>query len=125
MNWKTPWAKQPPWTRPLTGLVVSGNRILCSSIAFGNHLLVEVQKLGRDARTPGRVVLQDFTGVPAVVDLAAMRDAVVRLGGKADAINSLAAEQSVPAVVVRSSTITAVPAGKTDWRAVATPSVNP
>ena len=33
--------------------------------------------------TPARVVLQDFTGVPAVVDLAAMRDAVVKLGGKA------------------------------------------
>lgn len=29
---------------------------------------------------PSRVVLQDFTGVPAVVDLAAMRDAVVKLG---------------------------------------------
>ena len=33
--------------------------------------------------TPARVVLQDFTGVPAVVDLAAMRDAVVKLGGSA------------------------------------------
>ena len=31
--------------------------------------------------TPGRVVLQDFTGVPAVVDLAAMRDAIVRMTG--------------------------------------------
>ena len=31
--------------------------------------------------TPGRVVLQDFTGVPAVVDLAAMRAAVVRISG--------------------------------------------
>jgi aconitate hydratase len=30
---------------------------------------------------PARVVLQDFTGVPCVVDLAAMRDAVVKLGG--------------------------------------------
>src|SRR5918996_352143 len=30
---------------------------------------------------PGRVVLQDFTGVPAVVDLAAMRSAVARMGG--------------------------------------------
>jgi aconitate hydratase len=30
---------------------------------------------------PGRVVLQDFTGVPAVVDLAAMRDAMVRMTG--------------------------------------------
>ena len=38
---------------------------------------------------PGRVVLQDFTGVPAVVDLAAMRDAIVALGGDADQINPL------------------------------------
>lgn len=36
---------------------------------------------------PARVVLQDFTGVPCVVDLAAMRDAVVRLGGDASQIN--------------------------------------
>ena len=37
--------------------------------------------------TPARVILQDFTGVPAVVDLAAMRDAVVALGGTANSIN--------------------------------------
>jgi aconitate hydratase len=36
---------------------------------------------------PGRVVLQDFTGVPCVVDLAAMRDAMKRLGGDPSAIN--------------------------------------
>jgi aconitate hydratase len=36
---------------------------------------------------PSRVILQDFTGVPAVVDLAAMRDAVKRLGGDPDKIN--------------------------------------
>jgi aconitate hydratase len=36
-----------------------------------------------------RVLLQDFTGVPAVVDLAAMRDALVKLGGKAQRINPL------------------------------------
>ena len=36
---------------------------------------------------PARVLLQDFTGVPAVVDLAAMRDAVKRLGGDAKQIN--------------------------------------
>jgi len=36
---------------------------------------------------PGRVVLQDFTGVPCVVDLAAMRDAIKRLGGDPSAIN--------------------------------------
>jgi len=39
---------------------------------------------------PARVVLQDFTGVPCVVDLAAMRDAVVRLGGRPEQINPLA-----------------------------------
>src|SRR5215213_1970384 len=36
-----------------------------------------------------RVLLQDFTGVPAVVDLAAMRDAIARLGGDAQRINPL------------------------------------
>ncbi len=38
---------------------------------------------------PARVILQDFTGVPCVVDLAAMRDAVERLGGDANKINPL------------------------------------
>ncbi len=38
---------------------------------------------------PARVLLQDFTGVPAVVDLAAMRDGVARLGGNPDQINPL------------------------------------
>ncbi|MCC6986612.1 MAG: aconitate hydratase AcnA [Anaerolineales bacterium] len=38
---------------------------------------------------PGRVVMQDFTGVPAVVDLAAMRAAVARLGGDPKKINPL------------------------------------
>ncbi|MBX3070399.1 MAG: aconitate hydratase AcnA [Thermomicrobiales bacterium] len=38
---------------------------------------------------PGRVVLQDFTGVPAVVDLAAMRSAVGRMGGDVTRINPL------------------------------------
>src|ERR1700676_4442927 len=42
------------------------------------------------AFTPSRVILQDFTGVPCVVDLAAMRDAIVRLGGDADKVNPLA-----------------------------------
>jgi aconitase A len=45
--------------------------------------------------TPARVVLQDFTGVPAVVDLAAMRDAVVKLGGKAQMINPLSPAELV------------------------------
>ncbi|MGH7649308.1 MAG: aconitase family protein, partial [Gemmatimonadaceae bacterium] len=38
---------------------------------------------------PARVLLQDFTGVPAVVDLAAMRDAIARLGGDPTRINPL------------------------------------
>jgi aconitate hydratase len=45
--------------------------------------------------TPARVILQDFTGVPAVVDLAAMREAMVDLGGDPDRINPL-----VPAELV-------------------------
>src|SRR5881398_54923 len=48
------------------------------------------------AFTPARVVMQDFTGVPAVVDLAAMRDAMAdELGGDATKINPL-----VPAELV-------------------------
>ena len=39
--------------------------------------------------TPGRVLLQDFTGVPAIVDLAAMRDAMRDLGGDPELINPL------------------------------------
>ncbi len=38
---------------------------------------------------PARVVMQDFTGVPAVVDLASMRDAVKKMGGNPDKINPL------------------------------------
>src|SRR6476469_4464044 len=47
------------------------------------------------AFTPARVVMQDFTGVPAVVDLAAMRDAMAALGGDPAKINPL-----VPAELV-------------------------
>src|ERR1700751_6342977 len=39
------------------------------------------------AFTPARVILQDFTGVPCVVDLAAMRDAIGNLGGNAGGAN--------------------------------------
>ncbi|MDZ7662914.1 aconitate hydratase AcnA [Thiohalophilus sp.] len=41
------------------------------------------------AYTPARVLMQDFTGVPAVVDLAAMRDAMQKLGGDPERINPL------------------------------------
>jgi aconitate hydratase len=45
--------------------------------------------------TPARVIMQDFTGVPAIVDLAAMREAMTRLGGDADEINPLAPAELV------------------------------
>ena len=45
--------------------------------------------------TPARVLLQDFTGVPAVVDLAAMRDAMQRMGGDPSKINPLAPAELV------------------------------
>lgn len=44
---------------------------------------------------PARVLLQDFTGVPAIVDLAAMRDAMKALGGNPDKINPLQAAELV------------------------------
>jgi len=47
------------------------------------------------AFTPARVVLQDFTGVPAIVDLAAMRDAMKNLGGEASKINPLSPAELV------------------------------
>ena len=37
--------------------------------------------------SPSRVILQDFTGVPAVVDIAALRDAMVKLGGDPEKVN--------------------------------------
>lgn len=47
----------------------------------------EQKKPGELPFMPARVLMQDFTGVPAVVDLAAMRDAVTDLGANADLIN--------------------------------------
>jgi len=58
---------------------------------------------------PARVVLQDFTGVPVVVDLAAMRDAITKLGGKAERINPL-----VPVDLVIDHSVQ-VDAFGTDW----------
>ncbi|MHA6799766.1 aconitate hydratase AcnA [Bounagaea algeriensis] len=45
--------------------------------------------------TPGRVIMQDFTGVPCVVDLATMREAVAELGGDASEVNPLAPAELV------------------------------
>jgi len=45
--------------------------------------------------TPARVIMQDFTGVPCVVDLATMREAIVELGGDAAKVNPLAPAELV------------------------------
>ena len=45
--------------------------------------------------TPARVIMQDFTGVPCVVDLATMREAIVELGGDASKVNPLAPAELV------------------------------
>ncbi len=45
--------------------------------------------------TPARVIMQDFTGVPCIVDLATMREAVAELGGDASRVNPLAPAELV------------------------------
>src|SRR4051812_3054631 len=62
------------------------------SIASWDHKSEPSQEI---AFTPARVVMQDFTGVPAIVDLAAMRDAMDEMGGDPNKINPL-----VPAELV-------------------------
>jgi aconitate hydratase len=47
------------------------------------------------AFTPARVIMQDFTGVPCIVDLAAMREAIVKLGGDPQKVNPLAPAELV------------------------------
>jgi len=61
------------------------------------------------AFSPARVLMQDFTGVPAVVDLAAMRDAMAELGGDPARINPLA-----PAELVIDHSVIADVAGRPD-----------
>jgi aconitate hydratase len=76
--------------------------LLENALRFAGRGLVteaHVRQLGQWAPTgggqgeipfmPARVVLQDFTGVPCVVDLAAMRDAMARMGGDPDRINPI------------------------------------
>src|SRR3974377_1992596 len=57
---------------------------------------------------PSRVLLQDFTGVPAVVDLAALRDAMKALGGEPKLINPL-----VPVDLVIDHSVVRAPLGRT------------
>src|SRR3954468_21533407 len=68
--------------RNLDGFIVTADDV--AGLASWNAKKPAVEEL---PFMPGRVVLQDFTGVPCVVDLAAMRDAMKRLGGDPAAIN--------------------------------------
>ncbi len=62
---------------------------------------------------PGRVLMQDFTGVPAVVDLAAMRDALARAGGDPALINP---QIPVDLVIDHSVMVDAVRDSRSIWR---------
>jgi aconitate hydratase len=70
---------------------------------------VTAQPTREIAFTPARVLLQDFTGVPAVVDLAAMRDAMKALGGDPKRINPL---QPVELVIDHSVQVDAYGSGE-------------
>ncbi len=74
------------------GLRVSASDVEAVA-AWGRHPEAHGANAGDDAQeialSPERVLMQDFTGVPAVVDLAAMRDALAELGGDAERINPL------------------------------------
>ena len=72
--------------RNFDGRVVTANQI--EALAAYDATDVPATEI---AFTPGRVVLQDFTGVPAVVDLAAMRSAMVRMAGEPKKVNPLVA----------------------------------
>jgi aconitate hydratase len=67
-----------------------GKTVTVDDIKAMGQWLKEKKSAREIAFRPARVLMQDFTGVPAVVDLAAMRDAMVRLGGDPKKINPLA-----------------------------------
>jgi aconitate hydratase len=86
----------------LSRLPFAAKILLENLLRYGDSEFVQPQDIDTLARwdldnwseteiafVPSRVILQDFTGVPSVVDLAAIRDAIVKLGGNADAINPL------------------------------------
>ncbi|MCA9304800.1 MAG: aconitate hydratase, partial [Phycisphaerales bacterium] len=68
--------------RNLDGFIVTNDDI----VGLANYNAKSVESVEMPFM-PGRVVLQDFTGVPCVVDLAAMRDAMKNLGGDPEQIN--------------------------------------
>ncbi len=67
-----------------------GRTVTADDIRAVAEWLAERKSEREIAFSPARVLMQDFTGVPAVVDLAAMRDAMAKLGGDPQKINPLA-----------------------------------
>lgn len=66
-----------------------GKSVTADDIKALNSWVKDKQSNREIAYRPSRVLMQDFTGVPAVVDLAAMRDALKKLGGNPERINPL------------------------------------
>jgi aconitate hydratase len=105
---------------PYSLKVLLENLLRFESDVAGAHVTVEhVEALaGWDAQatsaieiqfTPARVIMQDFTGVPCVVDLATMREAILALGGDPQAVNPLA-----PAELVIDHSVIADVSGRPD-----------
>jgi aconitate hydratase len=82
---------------PYSLKVLLENLLRCEDAAFVKAADIEALARWNPAQhaekeiafTPARVLLQDFTGVPAVVDLAAMREGIVKLGGDPGRVNPL------------------------------------
>ncbi len=66
-----------------------GGTVTADDLKALSQWVVDKSSTREIAYRPARVLMQDFTGVPAVVDLAAMREAMVGIGGQAEKINPL------------------------------------
>jgi aconitate hydratase len=72
-----------------------GVNVTAAEIEFLANWEAKAEPSREIAYMPARVLMQDFTGVPAVVDLAAMRDAIKTLGGDPERVNPLAPAELV------------------------------
>jgi aconitate hydratase len=72
-----------------------GTNVTAGDIEFLANWDAKAEPSREIAYMPARVLMQDFTGVPAVVDLAAMRDAIKTLGGDPERVNPLAPAELV------------------------------
>ncbi len=72
-----------------------GKNVTAADIEFLANWDAKAEPSREIAYMPARVLMQDFTGVPAIVDLAAMRDAIKTLGGDPERVNPLAPAELV------------------------------